>query len=1027
MPIFQGEHKFFAQYVDLMPPFPQGFFSLPEPTWVQPDPPPDGSMHKFLMRLGWAQPWPKLPPTFERVPDLPWNPPSPKKVPEPVELQMQFPSGKMPSREEWEAAVWKLAACPYISFEVVALDGHVKFQFACEEINRRAVRSVLEEHLEGVSLIETRGELHDRYCKTFGRSLEMSDVIYDYGFARDFLLPLRFWQPNDDPLEPFVDMLLDLGASECGSLQVFFQELPGWMNDGIHKLWQWDVEARHMNYPRLFPDSEEEATERKLSRPLLAARVRMMVCAKGETRMNVIVESIDKCLQSQREKSGNYLGRWHTSGKSVRHGGVNRSDFVWRISSRPGMLFSRDEVLSFVHLPPGRLRHPQIRLLPARTKAAPSGYVHAEVKSLHPGQVLLGINRHEERRDAVVVGNEVRSRHTHIIGASGTGKSSLLFNLIIMDIFSGGGVAVIDPHGDLIDKVLEYIPEHRRDDVLLLDPSDAQYPIGFNILAARSDAEKTVLATDLVAVFRRLSTTWGDQMNTVLANAILAILESSRGGTLIDLRNFLAEKDFRLKFLETVRDENVRHYWLKQFPLLSGHPQAPILTRLNAFLLPKMIRHMVMQKDNKLNFPALMNGKKIVLAKLTHGAIGAENAYLLGSLLVSGFYAAALGRHSMAKENRSLFNLYMDEFHNFVTPSISSILSGGRKYGLGLTLAHQDLQQLSSRDEELASAVLSNAAVRVCYRVGEQDAKKLAEGFSFFTAGDILNLQRGEAACRIDTKNNDFNLDTVPLDLIFGELGVKSGEEQKGLTIAASRAHYATPLATLSPEPGEPLSSVNESPKTDLPAPVEKPRPRPEVKPRPATPKEKRQHDEAMPASSKAEAVSPEGGKGLHDYFKRLITNRGEELGYFVEKEKTVLNGAGRVDVLLTRDKKTIACEISVTNSPGYEVENIKKCLAAGFDIVAFITNEQKKLNQVRRLAADIEAEGRAKLRFFSPEEFDVFLEEQAAKEVSSESVTRGRSVKTNYKTPSAKDTAARKKVISKIIAAAIKRLKGDQ
>src|SRR5206468_2560269 len=156
----------------------------------------------------------------------------------------------------------------------------------------------------------------------------------------------------------------------------------------------------------------------------------------------------------------------------------------------------------------------------------------------------------------------------------------------------------------------------------------------FNILSAHSDLEKNLLASDLVAVFRRLSTSWGDQMNSVFSNAILAFLESSRGGTLADLRRFLVEPQYRTEFLTTVTDPHVVYYWTKEFPLLTGKPQGPILTRLDTFLRPKPIRYMVTQKENRLDFAAILNGKKIFLAKLSQGTLGEENAYLLGSLLI---------------------------------------------------------------------------------------------------------------------------------------------------------------------------------------------------------------------------------------------------------------------------------------------------------------------------------------------------------------------------------------------------------
>ena len=208
--------------------------------------------------------------------------------------------------------------------------------------------------------------------------------------------------------------------------------------------------------------------------------------------------------------------------------------------------------------------------------------------------------------------------------------------------------ALIDPHGDLIDQVLARVPESRVTDVILVDPADTEFPVGFNILSAHSELEKTLLASDLVAVFRRLSTSWGDQMTSVLSNAVLAFLESTKGGTLADLRRFLVEADFRKEFLQTVRDPEVVYYWEKEFPLLSGKPQAPLLTRLDSFLRPRLVRNMVTQPTS-LDFTSIMNEGRILLVKLAQGAIGEENAALLGSLFVSKIHQLALGRQSLAE------------------------------------------------------------------------------------------------------------------------------------------------------------------------------------------------------------------------------------------------------------------------------------------------------------------------------------------------------------------------------------------
>ena len=252
-------------------------------------------------------------------------------------------------------------------------------------------------------------------------------------------------------------------------------------------------------------------------------------------------------------------------------------------------------------------------------------------------------------------------------------------------------------------------------------------------------------------------------MNSVLANAILAFLESDSGGTLVHMRRFLVDKEYRASFLKQVSDQEVVFYWQKEFPSLSGKPQGPVLTRLDTFLRPKPIRHMVAQKENRIDFGEIMNNGKIFLAKLAHGAIGEENSFLLGAFIVSKFHQLAISRQELAKEDRRPFYFYIDEFQNFITPSMESMLSGGRKHGIALILAHQELQQLASKNKEVASSVIANPYTRICFRMGDFDAKKLESGFSYFEATDLQNLGLGEAICRIEQTAYDFNLKTAPL------------------------------------------------------------------------------------------------------------------------------------------------------------------------------------------------------------------------------------------------------------------------
>jgi predicted DNA-binding transcriptional regulator AlpA/DNA helicase HerA-like ATPase len=685
----------------------------------------------------------------------------------------------------------------------------------------------------------------------------------------------------------------------------------------------------------------------KISSPLVAAVVRVAAQSRKRDRAWRIAEGMGKSLRQFADAVSNELLPLSNDEYDEDQ---HADDVVTRQSCRSGLIINRDELVSLVHLPSASARSAKLKREERKTKAAPS---------LAFGHVLkLGENHHAGKSVQVSMNTEQRVRHMHLIGASGSGKSTLLLNMIVQDIENGEGVAVLDPHGDLIDQVISRIPEKRINDVVLLDPSDEAYPVGFNILSAHSDLERNLLASDLVSVFRRLSTSFGDQMTTVLGNAILALLECSEGGTLADLRRFLVERDFREQFLATVQDSEIIYYWRKEFPLLTGKPQGPILTRLDTFLRPKVIRHMVSQKENRLNFGAIMNGQKILLAKLSQGLIGEENSYLLGTLLVSKLNQIATSRQNMAASERKPFYLYIDEFHNFITPSLAAILSGARKYNLGLVLAHQELHQLSNRDGDVASAVISNPYTRVCFRLGDFDAKKLEDGFSFFKAKDLQNLSVGEAVVRMERSEYDFNMKTTPLPVVDPALAADRCER----IVDASRERYAARREDVEAT----MRSRQGAGETEPEARGRKTRIRVEVPlPRGKTAPEARNEAPTFPPGT------PGRGGEHHKYLQLLIKRWAEGRGYQVTLEKPVLDGLGIVDVVLEKSGRApIACEISVTTSAEHELQNAEKCLAAGFERVFLVAPDKDALSRVRARAASVLAGTRMKkIQFVLPEQ----------------------------------------------------------
>jgi hypothetical protein len=761
-----------------------------------------------------------------------------------------------------------------------------------------------------------------------------------------------------------------------------------------------------------FPDAPEMAAQarEKVAQPLYAVVLRVAAQSGTPARAWEIARALGGALTQFANPAGNELIALANDGYDDED---HAADLCARVTHRSGMLLNADELVSVAHLPSASVRIPRLKREDARTKAAP------KIVQGHP--FLLGENPHGGKTAPVTLSSDGRSKHCYVIGASGTGKSTLLLNLILQDIERGEGVAVLDPHGDLIDEILGRIPEKRFDDVVVLDPSDEAYPVGFNILKAHSEIEKNLLGSDLVAVFRRLSTSWGDQMTSVLGNAVLAFLESTEGGSLVDLRRFLVDAGFRAKFLATVRDPEIVYYWEKTFPLLVGKPQGPILTRLDTFLRPKLIRHMVAQKEQRFDLGAIMNGGKIFLAKLSQGAIGEENAYLLGTLLVSKFQQLAMSRQQTAAPERRNFYLYIDEFHNFVTPSMAAILSGARKYRLGLILAHQELQQLTSRDPDVASAVIANPYTRICFRLGDFDAKRLADGFSYFEAKDLQNLEVGEAICRVERAEFDFNLKTLPLP----PLDHATGESHRERIIALSRERYARPREVVEAA----LNPAEVPPVVTPPVPVRKPQAPEAQPPRGAA----RSLPEAKPAAVSPSArtilppLPPSEGRGgaQHKYIQELVRRWASSKGYKTTIEKQILGGLGSIDVALEKDGRSIACEISITTTVEHEVGNVQKCLAAGFEHVVLLASDRKTIAKAKEsIDATLGGREREKVHVLTPEDFFDFVETLEAHAAGREETVRGYKVNVQYEQIPEGEQKSRKQAISKVIHEALKKLK---
>ncbi|MEI6058078.1 MAG: type IV secretion system DNA-binding domain-containing protein, partial [bacterium] len=338
-----------------------------------------------------------------------------------------------------------------------------------------------------------------------------------------------------------------------------------------------------------------------------------------------------------------------------------------------------------------------------------------------------------------------RTRHVYVIGKTGMGKSTLLENMAVQDIKNGEGMAFIDPHGKTADLLLEYVPPERVKDVVYFAPFDTDYPISFNVLESVDADKRHLVVSGLMSTFKKIwQDAWSARMEYILTNTLLALLEYP-GATLLGVNRMLSEKDFRKDVIDHVTDISVKNFWVKEFAnyteRMAAEAVPAIQNKIGQFTANALIRNMIGQPTSSFNIRELMDNRKILIINLSKGKIGESNANLLGGMLITKIYLAAMSRADIPERTLKTmpnFYLFVDEFQSFANESFADILSEARKYKLNLTIAHQYIEQM---EEEVRAAVFGNVGTMIIFRVGAFDAEVLEKEFApTFTAEDIVNL-----------------------------------------------------------------------------------------------------------------------------------------------------------------------------------------------------------------------------------------------------------------------------------------------
>lgn len=411
---------------------------------------------------------------------------------------------------------------------------------------------------------------------------------------------------------------------------------------------------------------------------------------------------------------------------------------------------------------------------------------------------FLGVTSFRNENKKFGIKTDDRRRHVYIVGKTGMGKTVLLVNMAVQDILAERGIGFIDPHGEAAEALLNYIPSKRINDVVYFNPADLEYPIAFNVMEQINPEYRHLIASGLMGVFKKIwPDVWSARMEYILNNTVLALLEYPNS-TLLGINRMLADPDYRKKVVEKITDPVVRSFWVNEFARYTQRYEveatAAIQNKVGQFISNPLIRNIIGQVKSKINMREVMDEGKILIANLSKGRIGEDNSRLLGALLITKIYLAAMSRVDIPEEQRRDFYLYVDEFQNFATESFVGILSEARKYRLNLTLAHQYIAQLEEmtamgKSTKVRDAVFGNVGTIITFRVGAEDAEFLEKEFTpEFMAQDFVNLAKYNIYIKLmidGVASRPFSANTLPL---FPQNVVSNKEK----IIKVSRERYGT-------------------------------------------------------------------------------------------------------------------------------------------------------------------------------------------------------------------------------------------
>lgn len=668
-----------------------------------------------------------------------------------------------------------LKPAEHLSFEIVARREDIRFYVTVPHKLVDMVEKLIHGAYPGADIreVEEYSIFSEKGKCAYGA---LTPKSYDY-------MPIRIFRDlPTDPLSSITSALAKMQGEEGAAIQVLIQPAGHkWQSLGHSFVSKTKKNEANPEKASFSVDPKTlEAVEQKCAKPGFFTVVRIVVSSDSKEQAKMHFNNITAAFQ-QFASDHNYFTKVKTPFKAF-----FMHDFIYRyfpIMNLPFLkqygVLNSDELATVFHFPNKSVETAHIFWLNAKRAPAPA--------QIPDRGTFLGISRYRGVDRKIYISDEDRRRHMYIIGKTGTGKSQLLEEMVLQDIKAGKGLAVVDPHGDLIEGIMERMGPERAEDVIYFDPSDADRPMGLNMIESQTEQEMHFVATSIVGLMYKLFDPMktgiiGPRFEHAIRNAMLTVLQAIPGGTFIEVVQTLQRPDFVQELLPRVTDPIVRRYWTDQIAQTADFHKSEVLdyivSKFGRFITNKLMRNIIGQSYSTFNFRKAMDEGKILLVNLAKGRLGEENSNFLGLILVPKILISAMSRQDMPEEERRDFYLYVDEFQNFATPDFAQILSEARKYRLNLIVANQFIGQM---EEEVKNAVFGNVGTLISFRVGVTDANYLQHEFQpTFNETDLINIDKFNAYVKTTVHNEPvkpFSLDlTKDMSKVLDEKNRKIAE-----------------------------------------------------------------------------------------------------------------------------------------------------------------------------------------------------------------------------------------------------------